>query len=79
MMLEAESDRLRLPKVKLPDWIRNYAARAWQDRIYLERTVSPLQVTWTGSTCLRHLFLVKRTAGVTRQAVAVIAPSHSFF
>lgn len=44
MMLEAESDRLRLPKVKLPDWIRTYAMRAWQDRIYLERTVSPLQV-----------------------------------
>ncbi len=44
MMLEAESSRLRLPKVKLPEWIRTYAARAWQDRVYLERTVSPLQV-----------------------------------
>ena len=49
MMLEAESDRLRLPRVKLPDWIRTYAARAWQDRIYLERTVSPLQVSSGGS------------------------------
>ncbi|KAK9803158.1 hypothetical protein WJX72_005700 [[Myrmecia] bisecta] len=44
LMLEAECEAIGRQDVpRLPAWIRLYAFRAWQDRMYLDRSVSPLQ------------------------------------
>lgn len=43
LMLKSQCEASGATCPLLPDWVRQYALRAWQDRVYFDRTVSRTQ------------------------------------
>jgi len=76
LLLEADLEsKQREDFRKLPKWIRQYAYRAWQDRIYFDRNVTWFQQEVVSGHTFCHLSasLVPYSKSSSRQRLSIIS------
>ena len=74
LLLEADLESQQREDVrKLPKWIRQYAYRAWQDRIYFDRNVTWFQQEVVPDQMFCHINSVDTSKSTSRRRLPKIS------